>query len=147
MKLNENGSKILGELLTQNEGPFSKTTNVMLAFDLMEKGEELTSTQVTKAHLANIIKILCNKLKWIEEPEDPQNFENEVKTDAKVEIKETDDENQSNVKHEVKNPEKNCKFYKRGKCKHGRSGKNKDQNGKSCDFMHPQTCKKFDLFG
>ena len=41
-----------------------------------------------------------------------------------------------NVKHE----EKICKFYRSGICRHGRSGK-------SCDFIHPPTCKKFDLFG
>ena len=147
LKLNDQGYDILKDELSKNEGTFSKTTNVMLAFDLMENEEELTSTQVTKAHLANIIKILCNKLKWIEEPEDLQNCENEVKTDAKRDIKKTDEENHSNVKHEEKNSEKVCKFYKTGKCKYGRSGRNKDQNGKSCDFMHPQTCKKFELFG
>ena len=87
LKLNDQGYDILKDDLSKNEGTFSKTTNVMLAFDLMENEEELTSTQVTKAHLANIIKILCNKLKWIEEPEDPQNCENEVKTDAKSDIK------------------------------------------------------------
>ena len=55
MKLNENGSKILRDLLTQNEGPFSKSENVMLALDLMEKGTELASNQVTKLHLSNIV--------------------------------------------------------------------------------------------
>ena len=72
LKLNEQGYDILKEELSKNEATFSKTTNVMLAFDLMAKGEELSSTQVTKAHLANIIKILCNKLKWNEEPEEEQ---------------------------------------------------------------------------
>ena len=72
LKLNEQGYDILKEELSKNEATFSKTTPVMLAFDLMAKGEELSSTQVTKAHLANIIKILCNKLKWNEEPEEEQ---------------------------------------------------------------------------
>ena len=62
LKLNEQGYDLLKEELSKNEATFSKTTNVMVAFDLMAKGEELSYTQVTKAHLANIIKILCNKL-------------------------------------------------------------------------------------
>ena len=56
LKLNEEGYDILKDELTKNVGPFSKTTNVMLALDLMATGEDLTN--VTKAHLANIIKIL-----------------------------------------------------------------------------------------
>ena len=72
LKLNDQGYDILKDELSENAATFSKTTNVMLAFDLMAKGEELSSTQVTKAHLANIIKILCNKLKWNEEPEEEQ---------------------------------------------------------------------------
>ena len=79
LKLSEQGYDILKDELTKNENTFSKTTNVMLAFDLMAKGEEITSTQVTKAHLANIIMILCNKLKWNEEPEEQIDIENEVK--------------------------------------------------------------------
>ena len=67
MKLNENGSKTLSEVLSQSDGPFSKTLNVMLALELMEKGTELASNQVTKLHLANIIKALCAHLEWTEE--------------------------------------------------------------------------------
>ena len=58
MKLNEQGYNILKDELNKNEEmSFSKTSNVMLAIDLMAQGEEITSTQVTKANLANIIKI------------------------------------------------------------------------------------------
>ena len=39
MKLNENGTQILRRLLAQREGPYSKTDNVMLAIELMEKGK------------------------------------------------------------------------------------------------------------
>ena len=101
MKLNSQGYDILQEELSKNEGPFSKTHNVMLALDLMAKGEELTSTQVTKAHLANIIKILCNKLKWNEEPEENQNSENE---NSNVPPKENEDEEPThlNVNNVVK---------------------------------------------
>ena len=71
LKLNEQGYDILKDELTKCEGPFSKTQNVMLALDLMAKGEELT--QVTKAHLSNIIKVLCVKLRWNEEPVEVKN--------------------------------------------------------------------------
>ena len=40
-----------------------------------------------------------------------------------------------------------CKFYKSGKCRHGKSGRTTDQNGKICEFTHPPTCKKFEFFG
>ena len=94
----------------------------------MAKGEELSSTQVTKAHLANIIKILCNKLKWNEEPEEEQNFENQVENDTNESTKvNEDEESNSNVNTERKDSEKTCKFFKVGKCKHGKSGK-------SCNF-------------
>ena len=49
----------------------------MLALDLMATGENLTSTNFTKAHLANIIKNVCTKLKWNEETEDPNDSQNE----------------------------------------------------------------------
>ena len=37
-----------------------------------------------------------------------------------------------------------CRFYKRGHCKFGKSGKNKE--GK-CPYEHPATCKLFDMKG
>ena len=92
LKLNEQGYDLLKEELSENEATFSKTTNVMVAFDLMAKGEELSYTQVTKAHLANIIKILCNKLKWNEEPEEEQDFENQVEKDSNESTKVNEDE-------------------------------------------------------
>ena len=141
MKLDSQGYDILQEELSKNEGPFSKTHNVMLALDLMAKEEELSSTQVTKFHLANIIKILCNKLGWIEESEDKKESENDT---TKATKEETEHSDVSNV---TKNSEKVCKFYRGGNCKHGKSGKKPDQNGDTCRFSHPQTCKKFELFG
>ena len=44
--MNEQGYDILKDELTKNEGSFSKTTNFMLAFDLMSKGEELTGVPI-----------------------------------------------------------------------------------------------------
>ena len=65
MKLNERGSKALKEVLSgQNLGPFSKNDNVMLALELMEKGQELASNQITKVHLTNIIKAICTHFEW-----------------------------------------------------------------------------------
>ena len=138
--MNEQGYDILKDELTKNEGSFSKTTNFMLAIDLMSKGEELASTQVTKANLANIIKILCNKLKLNEEPEEDQDFETK---DTNISPKENEEEGsttQSNVNSVIKNSEKVCKFYRKGSCKHGKSGK-------SFVYSHPLTCKKFEFFG
>ena len=51
LKLNEEGYNILKDELTKHIGPFSTTSNVMLALDLMALGEELISTKVTKTHL------------------------------------------------------------------------------------------------
>ena len=67
MKLNEKGSKTLKDILNQNDGPFSKGTNAMLALELMERGQELASNQITKVHLSNIIKAICTHSEWTEE--------------------------------------------------------------------------------
>ena len=75
MKLNEKGSKTLKEVLNQSDGPFSKSPNVMLALELMERGQELASNQVTKVHLANIIKAICNHSEWTEELVEEENVE------------------------------------------------------------------------
>ena len=40
-----------------------------------------------------------------------------------------------------------CKFYKSSNCKHGRSGKKLDYNGKAYAFSHPPLCKKFEMHG
>ena len=146
LKLNEQGYDILKDELTKCEGPFSKTQNVMLALDLMAKGEELSSTQVTKAHLSNIIKLLCVKLRWNEEPLEVKNEETNDSGEY-TEKNEEVEKNSSHVSNVMKNSEKLCRFYKRGQCKYGKSGKTKDQNGKICVFSHPPTCKKFELFG
>ena len=150
LKLNEQGYDVLKDKLTnsESEGPFSKTTNAMLALDLMVKGQELTLTQVTKAHLANIIKILCTKLKWKEKPEKETVSENENLTNStNVNGEKEKEETHSNGNFAPKKSEKICQFYRKGKCRHGRSGKTKDQNGKSCEYSHPPTCKKFELYG
>ena len=134
MKLSEEGSKILKELLIQNEentGPFSKTSNVMLALEPMQKGEELASNQVTKNHLTNIIKVLCTKLEWVEEPSDQEEVKNEASQDIST-------ENESNASQKV------CKFFRSGNCKFGRSGK---KSGLTCAYSHSITCKKFELYG
>ena len=53
-KLPNDGYNTMIEELTKNQGPFSKTGNVMLALDQIAKGEDLN--QVTKQHLINIMK-------------------------------------------------------------------------------------------
>ena len=122
LKLNEQGYDILKDELTKCEGPFSKTQNVMLALDLMAKGEELSSTQVTMAHLSNIIKLLCVKLRWNEEPLEVKNEETNDSGEY-TEKNEEVEKNSSHVSNVMKNSEKLCRFYKRGQCKYGKSGK------------------------
>ena len=65
MKLKESSYKNLKEELEKIENQFSKSDNKMLAFDLMSKGE--MTAQVTKAHLVNIIKVLCKNLDWTDD--------------------------------------------------------------------------------
>jgi len=65
MNLKENSYKNLKEQLDKLETQFSKSDNKMLAFDLISKGE--MTTQVTKVHLINIIKVLCKNLDWTED--------------------------------------------------------------------------------
>ena len=65
MKLKESSYKNLKEELEKMENQFSKSDNKMLAFDLMAKGE--MTTQVTKSHLINIIKVLCKTLDWTDD--------------------------------------------------------------------------------
>ena len=48
LKLYEEGYSILKEELTKQTGPFSRTNNVMLALDLLEKGDDLSFGMVTK---------------------------------------------------------------------------------------------------
>ena len=45
------------------------------------------------------------------------------------------------------NSQEICRFYRAGKCVHGKSGKTPDNTGKICAFSHPQTCRKFELYG
>ena len=136
MKLNEDGYENLKEELTKKEGPFSRTDNVMLAFDLIEKGEDLSSGLVTKSHLINIIKVLCSKLDWTEEQEEQE----EIKTEEPAqEQNEENKEVKTNAKSAIRNSEQICKFYKNGNCHYGRSGKKIDKQGRMCSFSHPIT--------
>ena len=57
MKLKFEAMQVLMEQLQQSE---------LWAFYLMAIGEEMTE-KVTKAHLTNIIRVLCKNLKWIDE--------------------------------------------------------------------------------
>ena len=72
MKLKDNFYELLKTELVKKEehGPFSKTSNVMLALDLMEKGDLMSSNQVTKSNLINLVKVLCMQLEWTEETEE-----------------------------------------------------------------------------
>ena len=65
IKLEESSYKNVKEELEKMENQFSKTDNKMLAFDLISKGE--MTGQVTKAHLINIIKVLCKNLDWTDD--------------------------------------------------------------------------------
>ena len=149
MKLKEKCYDILKAELDKSDGPFSKTSNVMLALDLMEKGELMSSNQVTKANLINLIKVLCSQLEWTEESEEEFQTENEVTETS------SGDKNEekvskiipSNAQSVTKNSQEICRFYRAGKCVHGKSGKTPDKTGKICAFSHPQTCRKFELFG
>ena len=145
MKLKEEGYNILRSELSKKDGPFSKTSNVMLAVDLMEKGEEILSNQVTKVHLTNIIKVLCTQLEWTEESNEVPQIKNDTVEHAS-EVKNEDNEIVTNTQNKP-NSQDICKFYRSGKCQYGKTGKKIDKFGKTCSFSHPQTCKKFENYG
>ena len=145
MRLNKEGYDILKQELTKQEGPFSRTNNVMLALDLLEKGEDLSSGMVTKNHLINIIKVLCTQLQWTEEKEE-QNTNTEEALSQNNDKIEEDTTNTQNTGISKKSQEI-CKFYKSGKCQYGRTGKKLDKSGKMCAFSHPIICKKFENYG
>ena len=146
MNLKENSYKNLKEQLDKLETQFSKSDNKMLAFDLISKGE--MTTQVTKVHLINIIKVLCKNLDWTEDEQMEtldnieENQEEESPGNSSVQ---PGNSNVQLVRKELKNGV--CKFFKSGNCKHGKSGKTPDNSGKKCSFDHPQLCKKHELFG
>lgn len=144
MRLNKEGYDILKQELTKQEGPFSRTNNVMLALDLLEKGEDLSSGMVTKNHLINIIKVLCTQLQWTEEKEEQNTNTEEILSQNNDKIEE-DTTNTQNTGMSKKSQEI-CKFYKSGKCQYGRTGK-KLISGKMCAFSHPNICKKFENYG
>ena len=58
----------------------------------MEKGTELTSTQVTKVHLSNIIKSVCSRLEQTEEVD-----ETEIETITTDEITSENEETTTSV--------------------------------------------------
>ena len=99
MKLKEDCYELLKTELENSEGPFSKTDNVMLVFDIMAKNEELTLTEVTIVHLANIIKVLCSKLKWNEESS-VQDFVNGSTDVLDLEVENRNGKVQENVQRE-----------------------------------------------
>ena len=145
MKLKQSSYDILKEELEKNEvslGPFSKSTNMMQAFDLMEKGDLMSSNQVTKINLINIIKLLCSKLEWTEDLEENKKTNTEVKDDSS----ENENKTQVNVQDENKKTQQNCKFYMVGKCQFGKNGKKPNKDGKICAFSHLPTCKKFENY-
>ena len=115
IKLNENGSKILKEVLSQAEGPFSKSTNVMLALELMEKGQELASNQITKVHLTNIIKAICTHLEWteelIEQDESVENVNEEAANESTEEKPNEKIPDNTNAQIVTKNSQI-CKFFR-----------------------------------
>ena len=114
----------------------------MLAFDLMAKGDLMSSNQVTKVNLINLIKILCEQLEWTEEEHLQSDSEaTEDSSNAGVE------NNSVPTQKGIKNSQEICKFIKSGNCHYGRTGKKRDKGGKSCAYMHPPTCKKFELYG
>ena len=76
MKLKENCYDIFKAKLEKSDETFSKASNVMLAIDLIEKGELMSSNQVTKANLIDLIKVLCSQL--AEENEEELHIENAI---------------------------------------------------------------------
>ena len=147
MKLNKEGYDSLKDELAKNAslGPFSKTTDIMLAFDLMEK-EDINSNQVTKANLYNIIKVLCAHLNWDEEEFKEPMTKDEISDNSKSENQDNKS-SLSSAQPVEKDSHDVCKFYKNIKCRYGKSGRNIDANGKVCAYRHPQICKKFQDFG
>ena len=110
MKLNEKGTNALREVLSgQNQGPFSKNENAMLALELMEKGQELSSNQITKVHLSNIIKAICIHMEWTEEITEQEN--DTIIQNEKIEEEEN---SPTNVDTQVKNSEKNMQVFQSG---------------------------------
>ena len=108
----------------------------MLALDLIEKGEDLSSGLVTKSHLINIIKFLCSKLDWTEEQEGQEEIKIE---EPSQEQNEENKQVKTNAKSVIRNSEQICKFYKNDNCHNGRSGKKIDKQGRMCSFSHPIT--------
>ena len=143
MKLKSDSYDILKSELDKSELPFSKSSNSMLAFDLMANGDLMSSNQVTKVNLVNLIKILCEQLEWIEESE--VKIENE--TEPIINSSENTDKVQIDVPKVTNKTQEICKFYKSGKCQYGKNGKKPDKSGKICAFSHPTTCKKFENYG
>ena len=147
MKLKGSSYDTLKEELEKKEGqgPFSKSTNIMLAFDLLKKGDIMSSNQINKVHLINIIKVMCSTLEWTENNEDL--IETESETELTVNSSENKDKEQINDQNMTNKSQEICRFYKRGKCHHGKNGKKPDKHGKICAFSHPTTCKKFENYG
>ena len=86
--------------------------------------------------LRTIINLMSTKLDWTE---------NKVVTDEESNVQSHDD-NQKNLTEETQKIDV-CKFYKNWKCRFGKTGKKPDWQGKVCLFSHPQTYKRFEMYG
>ena len=94
---------------------------------------------IKKTHLETfrkIIDLLSKELNW--------------SVSEIIKEEETISEVQNNDSESMRKDQKEketCKFFRTGKCQHGRSGKKPDQQGKICSYIHPPVCKKHEKFG
>jgi len=121
----------------------------MQVLDLLSKVADLNS--VTMAHLSNIINVLCSKLEWIEGPSDQLEAKNEESNDqchfTQLQNMGTHNTTPKIAQDETPNSQKIFKYFRGGIFGFGRSSKRSDKNGKTCDLIHPQICKKHEIYG
>ena len=139
MKFNE---EAIEELKKNFEADELETIDILIS-------GKIKFNSIKKVHLETFKKVihyLSKKLSWNEDEEHLEDQNDEFKDASETtNDNEENDKTDTNVQDVKKSSEKivsdrTCKFFKRGKCKFGKSGK-------SCEFKHPQTCKKFTLFG
>ena len=108
------------------------------AINLLLEGKTKCNS-VKKAHLEafkKIIELMSEELKWIK-----------PKVTTVIEPKLENQDEISENSTEVQQSKEVFKFLKSGNCKHGRSGKKPDQQGKICSYKHPPVCKKHEMEG
>ena len=113
------------------------TLDELETIDILSSGN-LKVNSIKKIHLETFKKVihyLSGRLNW---NVDEEIFDDQTKTQT---------QNSSEDVEENEEKKETCKFLKLGACHHGRSGKKKDAEGRTCSFSHPPTCKNHELFG